>query len=76
MISSGGQVLTLSQKTVGLIAIGLIVYSLFVLRTQEELIESTLLNQAEKQALVFLHGLEREIAAFPDIDLTVIAPIH
>ena len=58
--------LTLSQKIVGLIAIGLIIYSLFVLQTQEQLIESTLLNQAEKQALVFLHGLEREIAAFPE----------
>ncbi len=62
----GGRVFTLSQKIVGLIAFGLVVYSLFVLRTQEQLIESTLLSQAKKQTLVFLHGLEREIAAFPE----------
>ncbi len=62
----GGRVFTLSQKIVGLIAFGLVVYSLFVLRTQEQLIESTLMNQAKKQTLVFLHGLEREIAAFPE----------
>lgn len=57
---------TLSQKIVGLIVIGLVVYSLFVLRNQEELIENTLFDQTKKQALVFLHGLEREIAAMPD----------
>ncbi len=58
--------LTLSQKIVGLIATGLIIYSLFVLQTQEQLIENTLLDQSKKQALVFLNGLEREIAALPD----------
>ncbi len=57
---------TLSQKIIGLIAIGLVVYSLFVLRTQEELIENTLLDQVKKQALVLLYGMEREITALPD----------
>lgn len=58
--------LTLSQKIIGLIAIGLVVYSLFVLQTQEDLIESTLFDQVKKQVLVFLDGLEREITLLPD----------
>ncbi len=61
-----GRSLSLSQKVVGLIAIGLVIYSIFVLRTQEDLIENTLLDQSKKQALVFLHGLEREIAGLDD----------
>ncbi len=60
---TGGRVFTLSQKIVALIAFGLMIYSLLILQTQEELIENTLFDQSKKQALVFLHGLEREIAA-------------
>ncbi len=63
---AGGGIFTLSQKIISLIAIGLVVYSIFVLQTQEQLIENTLLDQSKRQALVFLHGLEREIAAFSD----------
>lgn len=67
---------TLSQKIIGLIAIGMIVYSVSVLRTQEELIENTLLDQVKKQALVFLYGIEREIASHPDsLNQDVLQPL-
>lgn len=67
---------TLSQKIIGLIAIGMIVYSISVLRTQEELIENTLLDQVKKQALVFLYGIEREIASHPDpLNQDVLQPL-
>lgn len=63
---AGKRFFTLSQKIVALLAVGLVIYILFFLHVQKQLIANTLLDQSKKQALVFLNGLEREIVSSPD----------
>jgi HD-GYP domain-containing protein (c-di-GMP phosphodiesterase class II) len=53
--------LSLSKKTFLLIVMLFSVQAVYLYYLGEDLVESVLMDQSRKQALVFLHGLEREI---------------
>lgn len=57
--------LTLSQRIVALIFLGLLAGSWIVVRYSEGVLESAMLDQVKKQALVFLYGLEPQIQRLP-----------
>lgn len=60
---SGGFVLrlTLAQRILGLVALGIIGVGLLLLFYSEQVLEQALLEQSKRQAAVFLRGVEREI---------------
>lgn len=53
--------LTLAQRILGLVAVGLIGVGLVLLLYSEHVLEQAILEQSKRQAAVFLRGVEREI---------------
>jgi len=60
--------LSLSKKGFILISLLLIGQSMLLSYYSEEMIETVLMDESRNQALVFLYGLEREIAASPEAE--------
>lgn len=58
--------LTLTSKIVGLVLIGLLMNALLIAAYSERELEDAMLDQAKRQAVVYLIGLERQIRELPD----------
>ena len=58
--------LTLGQRIVGLVAIGLAAVGVLQLLYSEHVLEEAILDQTKRQAAVFLRGVERELQDRPE----------